>query len=64
MLPFHIFFVFLDSDPKTATSFTMDWLAQHDEIQMYTHELHALQSGNPAEFVEVSVNESDDGDKR
>jgi len=40
--------------PKTATSFTMDWLAQHDdEVQMYRHELHALQSNRPAEFVRL-----------
>jgi hypothetical protein len=37
--------------PKTATTFTMEWLVSHPEIQMYEHELHSLQSGKPAEFV-------------
>jgi len=39
--------------PKCATTFTMEWLAQHEQVQMYTHELHALQTGNPAEFVQL-----------
>jgi hypothetical protein len=33
---------------KTATTFTMQWLAKHDEIQMYGHEQHI---GRPAELV-------------
>lgn len=31
----------------------MEWLAEHEEIQMYTHELHALQSGHAAEFAQL-----------
>jgi hypothetical protein len=37
--------------PKTATTFTMHWLASHPEIQMYEHELHSLAQGKPAELV-------------
>jgi hypothetical protein len=37
--------------PKTGTTFTMNWLASHPEIQMYKHELHSLQQGKPAELV-------------
>lgn len=39
--------------PKTATSFTMEWLSSQPEILMYTHELHSLQSNNSAEFVQL-----------
>jgi hypothetical protein len=37
--------------PKTATTFTMQWLASHPEIQMYEHELYSLAQGKPAELV-------------
>jgi hypothetical protein len=37
--------------PKTATTFTMKWLASQDEIQMYRHEIHSLRMGKPAELV-------------
>jgi hypothetical protein len=36
---------------KTATTFTMHWLASHDEIQMYEHEMYSLHMGKPAEMV-------------
>lgn len=39
--------------PKTATTFTMNWLASHREILMYTHELRALKMGKPAELVSL-----------
>jgi len=39
--------------PKTATTFTMNWLASHPEIQMYTHELSAMKMGKPAELVSL-----------
>ena len=39
--------------PKTATTFTMNWLASHREIQMYTHELNAMAKGKPAELVSL-----------
>jgi hypothetical protein len=37
--------------PKCATSFTQDWLASHDEIEMHDHEIYAIRSGDPAELV-------------
>jgi hypothetical protein len=37
--------------PKTATSFTMRWLASHEEIQMHTHEVNSLYYGKPADLV-------------
>jgi hypothetical protein len=37
--------------PKTATTFTMDWLASQDEIQMYRREINSLNMGKPAELV-------------
>jgi hypothetical protein len=37
--------------PKTATTFAVQWLASHPEIQMYEHELHSLTEGKPAELV-------------
>jgi hypothetical protein len=37
--------------PKTATTFTMNWLASHEEIQMHQTELHDLQMGKPAAMV-------------
>jgi hypothetical protein len=37
---------------KTATTFTLNWLASHDEIQMYDHEIHSLHMGKPAEMVD------------
>jgi hypothetical protein len=37
--------------PKTATTFTMKWLASHHEIQMYDHEINSLRRGKPAELV-------------
>jgi hypothetical protein len=37
--------------PKTATTFTMKWLAGHEEILMNTQEVYSLQLGKPAELV-------------
>jgi hypothetical protein len=37
--------------PKTATSFTMDWLVSQDEIQMISHEINSLRMDKPAELV-------------
>jgi hypothetical protein len=37
--------------PKTATTFTMHWLASHPEIQMHEKEIHSLRKGRPAEMV-------------
>lgn len=39
--------------PKTATTFIMTWLASHREIAMHKKELHAMQSGNPAELISL-----------
>lgn len=40
--------------PKTATTFTMNWLASHDDmIQMYKREIHALQEGKPADLIRL-----------
>jgi hypothetical protein len=36
---------------KTATTFTMNWLASQDEIQMYGHEMYSMNMGKPAELV-------------
>jgi hypothetical protein len=36
---------------KTATTFTMNWLASQDEIQMYGYEMHSLRMGKPAELA-------------
>ena len=37
--------------PKTASTFTMYWLAGHDEVAMYKHEVRSLRKGLPADFV-------------
>jgi hypothetical protein len=37
--------------PKTATTFTMHWLASHPEIQMSDYEIWSLTFGRPAELV-------------
>ena len=37
--------------PKTATTFTMNWLASQDEIQMYGREINSLRMGKPAELA-------------
>jgi len=37
--------------PKTATSFVMRWLARHEEIRMFQHEVHSLTFGRLGEFV-------------
>jgi len=39
--------------PKTATTSTLKWLGSHREIEMHDHELHAMQSGCPAELVSL-----------
>jgi len=39
--------------PKTATTALMKWLASHDEVQMYTREIHSLFKGKPDELVEL-----------
>lgn len=39
--------------PKTATTFTMNWLASHRDIQMHKRELHALQEGKPADLIRL-----------
>jgi len=36
---------------KTGTTGQMNWLASHEEIAMYQHELHSLGNGRPAELV-------------
>jgi hypothetical protein len=42
--------------PKTATTFTMDWLASQDEIQMISHEINSLRADKPAELVSQLYN--------
>ena len=37
--------------PKTATTFHLNWLHGHEQVQAYNHELHSLQQGKPAELV-------------
>jgi hypothetical protein len=37
--------------PKTATSSMLHWFRSHPEIQVQTHENHALATGKPAELV-------------
>jgi hypothetical protein len=37
--------------PKTGTSFTMEWLASQDEIQMYDREINSLRLDKPAELA-------------
>jgi hypothetical protein len=37
--------------PKTATSAMLHWFRLHPEIQVQTHENHALAAGKPAELV-------------
>lgn len=37
---------------KTATTQLMKWIAAHEEVQMYTHELHQLTFGKIGKFVE------------
>jgi len=39
--------------PKMATTFTMNWLASHPEVEMYQNELKAMQFGRPAELVSL-----------
>ena len=36
---------------KTSTTTQMNWLANHEEIAMYSWELHALSEGRPAKLV-------------
>lgn len=43
--------------PKTSTSFHIQWLASHPEIQASTQEITALRKGNPAELVQILYNE-------
>ena len=31
----------------------MGWLAKHEQVQMYDHEIHSLKSGKPEELVEL-----------
>jgi hypothetical protein len=37
--------------PKTGTTFTLNWLASQDDIQMYGHEVNSLRKDKPAELV-------------
>jgi hypothetical protein len=42
--------------PKTGTDSQMRWIAAHDEIQMYAHEVRSLKDGKPAELVSLLYN--------
>lgn len=42
--------------PKTATTYTLKWLHAHDDVQVYTEELHALQTGKLTEHVALLYN--------
>jgi hypothetical protein len=43
--------------PKTSTSFHIQWLASHPEIQALTEEVTALYNGNPAALVQMLYND-------
>jgi hypothetical protein len=48
-------------DPKCATTASMFWLANHQDVQMPRHEVHAMIAGRPAELVRTLYDELEPG---